>query len=76
MLFGLAIQSAYAAIAIEPLCESATRALIRAYLAEGNSTEALRQFRRFRALLAEETGLHPSGQLLDLMSPLLTSLRH
>jgi DNA-binding SARP family transcriptional activator len=72
--FGLAVQAAYSAIAIEPLGESATHALIRAYLAEGNRTEALRQFCRFRELLAEETGLRPSRQLVELMGSLLSTV--
>jgi DNA-binding SARP family transcriptional activator len=67
--FALAIQSAYAAIAIEPLGESATHALIRACLAEGNRTEALRQFSLFQRLLADETGLRPSDGLVELIGP-------
>ncbi|MFC7531762.1 BTAD domain-containing putative transcriptional regulator [Actinoplanes sp. GCM10030250] len=65
--YGLAVDCAYAAIGIEPLCESATHALLRACLAEGNRAEALRQFHRFRHLLDGETGLRPSPQLMDLM---------
>lgn len=73
--YALAVQSAYAAIAIEPLGESATFALIRACLAEGNRTEALRQFDLFRRLLADETGLTPSGRLSDLMGSVLGGVR-
>jgi DNA-binding SARP family transcriptional activator len=69
--YGLAVACAYAAIRIEPLCESATHALLRACLAEGNRAEALRQFHLFRHLLADETGLGPSPQLMDLMSAVL-----
>jgi DNA-binding SARP family transcriptional activator len=65
--YGLAVDCAYAAIGIEPLCESATHALLRACLAEGNRAEALRQFHQFRHLLADEIGLRPSPQLVDLM---------
>lgn len=73
--YALAIQSAYAAIAIEPLGESATRALIRACLAEGNRAEALRQFVLFQHLLADETGLRPSEDLEDLIGPVRQSRR-
>lgn len=70
--YGLAIDCAYAAIGIEPLCESATHALLRACLAEGNRAEAMRQFELFRRLLAEETGLQPSRQLMELMGAVRT----
>ena len=73
--FALAIQSAYAAIAIEPLGESATHALIRACLAQGNRTEALRQFGLFQHLLADETGLRPSEELQELIGPVRRSGR-
>jgi DNA-binding SARP family transcriptional activator len=73
--FGLAVDCAYAAIAIEPLCESAIHALLRACLAEGNRAEALRQFHRFRDLLADQTGLRPSSQLMDLMGGTLAGAK-
>ncbi|SHN13465.1 AfsR/SARP family transcriptional regulator [Cryptosporangium aurantiacum] len=73
--YGLAVDCAYAAIAIEPLCESATKALLRACLAEGNRAEALRQFHRFRDLLADETGLHPTRQLMELMGGTLAGAK-
>lgn len=69
--YGLAVDCAYAAIGIEPLCESATHALLRACLAEGNRAQALRQFDLFRHLLADETGLQPSPQLMELMGAVL-----
>ena len=74
--YGLAVDCAYAAIAIEPLCESATNALLRACLAEGNRAEALRQFHRFRHMLADETGLRPSPQLMDLMGGTLSGAKN
>ena len=63
-------------IAIEPLCESATNALLRACPAEGNRAEALRQFHRFRHMLADETGLRPSPQLMDLMGGTLSGAKN
>jgi DNA-binding SARP family transcriptional activator len=70
-LFGQAIEAGLAAVRDEPLRESAHRALIKAYLAEGNAGEALRQYRRYGKLLHEELGLAPSpemNQLLDVIS--------
>jgi DNA-binding SARP family transcriptional activator len=52
-----------AAVASEPLRESAHRALISAHLREGNAVEALRQYRLFKWLLHRELGLDPSPQL-------------
>lgn len=69
--YGLAIDCAYAAIGIEPLCESATHALLRACLAEGNRAEALRQFHLFKHLLADETGLRPSRRLMDVIGTVI-----
>jgi DNA-binding SARP family transcriptional activator len=58
---------ALAAVASDPLRESAYRLLIRSYLAEGNVAEALRQFGLFRAQLRNDLGLEPSPQLQALI---------
>jgi DNA-binding SARP family transcriptional activator len=55
-----AIQAALAAVRLEPLRESAHRTLIEIHLAEGNRSEACRQFQRCRRLLREELGVEPS----------------
>jgi DNA-binding SARP family transcriptional activator len=65
--YGRAVDAAYAAIAVEPLYESAHAALIRAHLAEGNRTEAIRQFTAFRRMLYDETGLAPSPRLVAVL---------
>jgi DNA-binding SARP family transcriptional activator len=65
-----ATRAGLAAVEGEPLRESAHRALIGAYLAEGNPSEALRQFRLFRGLLRDKLGLEPSPLMLDLMGVL------
>lgn len=67
-LFGRAIDVACAAIRVEPLHESAHAALITAHMAEGNRTEAIRHFRSYSRLLAEETGLSPSPRLEHLLT--------
>lgn len=66
-----AIQAALAAIRLEPLRESAHRTLIEIHMAEGNRSEACRQFQRCRRLLREELGVEPSDSIR-----LLLELRH
>jgi DNA-binding SARP family transcriptional activator len=66
--FGEALEAGLAAIACEPLRESAHRAVVRAHLAEGNPAEALRQYRSYRRLLRHELGLPPSVQFQELIA--------
>jgi DNA-binding SARP family transcriptional activator len=66
----LAIDAALAAIAAEPLRESAHRAYIRVHLAEGNRSGALHAYERFRRMLREELGVEPSDQMRELVSSL------
>jgi DNA-binding SARP family transcriptional activator len=65
-----ALRAGLAAVAGDPLRESAHRALIRVYLAEGNHGEAVRQYEIFRQLLREQLGLAPSTHMEDLVSGL------
>jgi DNA-binding SARP family transcriptional activator len=65
--FPQAIESSLAAVAAEPLRESAHRALIKAHLAEGNTGEAARQYRFFRQLLHDELQVGPSCAMEDLV---------
>jgi DNA-binding SARP family transcriptional activator len=67
---GRALAAALAAVAGEPLRESAHRAVIRVHLAEGNGGEALRQYELCRRLLRDRLGLEPSAQLESLVRPL------
>jgi DNA-binding SARP family transcriptional activator len=67
--YARAIDAAYAAIAAEPLRESARTALIRAHLAEGNRAEASRQLELYRDILDSEIGLSPSPRLQTLLEP-------
>lgn len=66
--FQQGIQAGLAAVAGEPLRESAQRVLVTAYLAEGNSFEALKQYRRYRTLLQTELGQEPSPDLTCLLT--------
>ena len=63
-----AIQAALAAVTLEPLRETAHAALIRAHLAEGNRSEALRQFRRCRDLLEAGLSVEPSEAIRQLIA--------
>jgi DNA-binding SARP family transcriptional activator len=56
-----AVQAALAAIRLEPLRETAHRTLIETHLAEGNWSEACRQYQRLKRLLREELGVEPSN---------------
>lgn len=58
--FGSAVLAGIAAVSGEPLRESASAALIRAYLAEGNVGEAIRHYRWFRRLVWDELRVRPS----------------
>jgi DNA-binding SARP family transcriptional activator len=69
--FGAAVQAGLAAVAGEPLRESAHRTLIGAHLAEGNPGEAVRQYHLYRRLLADELAIEPSAAIRELVQPLL-----
>ncbi|HSO97014.1 MAG TPA: BTAD domain-containing putative transcriptional regulator [Acidimicrobiia bacterium] len=68
--FGEASGAALAAVRAEPLRETARAALIRVHLAEGNQSEALGEFGRYRALLQTELGLEPTPRLRELVAQL------
>ena len=63
-----AIQAALAAVGLEPLRETAHAALIRAHLAEGNRSEALRQFGRCRETLVAGLSVEPSETIRQLIA--------
>jgi DNA-binding SARP family transcriptional activator len=65
--FGEAVDIGSAAVAVEPLRESAHRALIKAHIAEGNHGEALREYRLYSRLLWVELGLEPSSLITRLV---------
>jgi DNA-binding SARP family transcriptional activator len=63
-----AVEAGLAAVIGEPLRESAQRALISAYLAEGNPSDALRQYQIFRDRLRRDLALAPSRALQSLVA--------
>jgi DNA-binding SARP family transcriptional activator len=58
-----AVRAGLAAVAVEPLRESSHRALISAYIAEGNPSEALRHYELYKRQLTEALELHPSARM-------------
>jgi DNA-binding SARP family transcriptional activator len=62
-----ALDAALLAVRTEPLRESAHRSLIRVHLAEGNRSEALRQYALCRRLLRDRLDVEPSPQLAALV---------
>ena len=65
--FARAAEVALEAVRAEPLRESAHRALIRVYLAEGNRAQAVLHHESFRRLLYDRLGLEPTGEITALV---------
>ncbi len=63
-----AVEVGRAAVAAEPLRESAQRVLVEALLALGNRAEAAQAFVEFQALLARDLGVEPSAELRALVA--------
>ena len=68
--YAQATEAGLGAVALEPLRESAHRVVIEAYLAEGNASEAIRQYRLFEGILESKLGLRPSPRMQELMRAL------
>jgi DNA-binding SARP family transcriptional activator len=71
-----AIEAGLAAVAADPLRESSHRLVISAHLAEGNRSEALRQYEVYAQLLDENLGLEPSERMAALIGSMHDSTRH
>jgi len=67
---GEAAGAAGAAVRADPLRESARASLIQVHLAEGNQSEAVREFARYQALLHVDLGLEPTPRLRHLIDNL------
>ena len=65
-----AATAALAAVRAEPLRESPHAALIRVHIAEGNPSEALREFAQYGEFLRLELGIEPTERLRMLVSQL------
>jgi DNA-binding SARP family transcriptional activator len=66
-----ALVAASAAVAIEPLRESAQRMLIRIHIHDGNYEAALRDYHDFHSQILRELGIAPTDQMRALVSPIL-----
>jgi DNA-binding SARP family transcriptional activator len=62
-----ALQAGLVCVDIEPLRESAHRVVMEVHLREGNTLEAVRQFRRYRELVRLELGVEPSPKMAQLL---------
>lgn len=62
-----AIEAGLSAVAADPLRETAQRVLIEAHIAEGNLSEAVRQYRTYARLLDVELGVEPTASLTALL---------
>lgn len=65
-----ALEAALAAVAIEPIRESAHRLVLKVHIAEGNSACAMKHYHRYRGLLQRELGVKPSRQMVELIHSL------
>jgi len=68
--YGDAAAAALAAVQAEPLRESPHAALIRVHIAEGNTSEALREYATYGELLDRELGIEPTERLRGLVADL------
>lgn len=65
--YGAAVDLALCAVHADPFRESAQRALMTAYIGEGNQLAARRQYHAYCEILHKELGLQPSARLNDLL---------
>jgi hypothetical protein len=68
--FGAAVEAGHAAVAADPLRESAHRGLVKAHVAEGNWAAARHQYETYRSLCRQEFGCEPSARMRNLLIPL------
>ncbi|MGD9530221.1 AfsR/SARP family transcriptional regulator [Pseudonocardia sp.] len=66
----VALKAAFAAVAIEPVRESAHRTVVEIFLAEGNTACALKHYQRYRGMVQRELGVTPSRHMTRLVQPL------
>lgn len=71
--FAMALTAIYAVLRVDPLRESAARALISTHLAEGNRAQAARSYLEFRQQLLAGLGMEPSAELRSMVDGLLPS---
>ncbi len=67
--FSEALEAGHAALACEPLRESAHRILMTIHIAEHNVIEAHRQYDGYRTMLERILGIGPSREMENLLTP-------
>lgn len=65
--YALALEAALASVRLEPLRESAHRAVVAVHLAEHNLGEAVRHYETYRVLLRAELGIEPSDRFCGMV---------
>lgn len=60
-----AVEAGLAAVALDPLCEPAHRALTRAFARQGSLPQAIAHFQQYEHELRASTGLRPSSEYRD-----------
>ncbi|WP_158692800.1 AfsR/SARP family transcriptional regulator [Streptomyces roseochromogenus] len=68
-----ALQTALAAIEIDPIRETGHRIVIDVHAAEGNLACAVKRYEDYRALLRRELGVAPSAQMTQLIRDLVST---
>jgi DNA-binding SARP family transcriptional activator len=71
--FAEAGQAGLAAVACDPLRESAYRALIHLHVAEGNPGQAMRRYEEYARLLERKLGMAPSRLMDDLVAGVVSA---
>ncbi len=66
------IDAALTSVSMEPLRETPRRVLVAAHLAEGNVSEAIREYDAYAALLEDQLGIAPTGEFSGLVAPWMT----
>ena len=65
-----ALDAALACIDAEPYRETTHRLVVQIHMSEGNISEALRAYERYRSLIANDLGISPSPIMQQLVEPL------
>ncbi|MFJ8648946.1 bacterial transcriptional activator domain-containing protein [Streptomyces sp. NPDC093546] len=66
-----ALQTALAAVAIDPARETAHRIVMEVHISEGNVASALKCYQQYRNLLEREFNISPSPQMKELVEELM-----
>ncbi len=69
--YAVALDVALASLATEPYREAPHRLVVQIHVAEGNHSEAIREYEAYRSLIADELGISPSPIMEALVQPLL-----